>query len=155
MGYKDISARLNAFEFPPGRLKIIRFGDIKFIDDTYNSNPFSLRQALNSLYNFKVRGRKIFVMGDMRELGIRTKSFHRQAGREAAKACDIFITVGELSRVAAGAAKDYGLNENKIFSCGSCAEAKEILFNDVSLAKDDIVLVKGSRSMKMEGIFKI
>ncbi len=155
MPYKDIARRLNAFEFPPGRLKIIRLGDIKFIDDTYNSNPLSLKQALNSLYNFKNRGRKIFLMGDMRELGSRTEAFHRQAGREAARSCDILITVGELSRAAANAARKNGLGKNMVFSCCSCREAKEILYNDILPAKEDVILVKGSRSMKMEEIFKV
>jgi len=163
IGYKDIIARLNAFDFPPGRLKIIRLNNIKFIDDTYNSNPLSLQEALKTLANLRTRGRKIFVMGDMLELGSRAESFHNQAGREIAACCDVLITVGNLSGLAAesaracpapSGARACRLDTRNIFSCANSNQAREILFHKLSLGKGDLVLVKGSRSMKMEDIFK-
>lgn len=154
MKYEDIRSRLAAFEFPHSRLEFINLKNIRFIDDSYNSNPLSLKQALLALENFYAKGRKIFVMGDMLELGKQDKLFHRQAGELAAKVCDVFITVGTFSKVAAQAAKESGLPKNNIFSCDSNLKAREILFKQIIPGPDDIVLVKGSRSIKMEEILK-
>lgn len=154
IGHKDIISRLNTFDFPQGRLKILELNSIKFIDDTYNSNPLSLQQALKALANFRTRGRKIFVMGDMLELGSRAEPLHHQAGRDIAACCDVLITVGNLSRLAAEAARACRFDAKNIFSCENCRQAREILFNKLSLEKGDLVLVKGSRSMKMEEVFK-
>ena len=154
IAYKDIILRLNTFDFPQSRLKFRELNSVKFIDDTYNSNPLSLRQALNVLANFRTTGRKIFVMGDMLELGSYKKSFHYQAGQEAAGCCDVFIAVGNLSKLAAKAVRASRFDTKNIFTCQTITEARKILFNKLSLKKGDLVLVKGSRLMKMEEIFK-
>jgi UDP-N-acetylmuramoyl-tripeptide--D-alanyl-D-alanine ligase len=151
--YPDIVSRLANFDFPEGRLKLINFGKVSFIDDTYNSNPDSLQQALAALAQFKARGRKICIMGDMLELGRHAQSFHCQALRSAAGICDVFIGVGKLSTEAARDAKKY-FRDKDIFTCSCIEQAREVLFNDVSPKKNDVVLVKGSRAMKMEEIFK-
>lgn len=155
MGYDDIIPALTDFEFPASRLRLTRINDINFIDDTYNSNPLSLRQALDALEEFRVKGRKIFVMGDMLELGRRQRLFHRQAGYRVARVCDSFITVGKLSFLAAEAARQAGFNSRRIFNCETTQEARDILFNRISVNRKDIVLVKGSRSMRLEEIFQI
>ncbi|MFH1440829.1 MAG: UDP-N-acetylmuramoyl-tripeptide--D-alanyl-D-alanine ligase [Candidatus Omnitrophota bacterium] len=154
MESKDISARLADFSFPQSRLNSVRFKNVQFVDDTYNSNPLSLKQALDTIANIKTKGRKIFVMGDMLELGDSKELFHFQAGRDAAKACDTLITVGNLAKLAADSAKACGLDAKNIFACDSAHQAREILFNKISLKKEDIVLVKGSRGMRMEEIFE-
>ncbi len=134
---------------------MIEVNKIKFIDDSYNSNPLSLKQALDTLDNLKAKGRKIFVMGDMLELGSRQKLFHCQAGQKVAKICDTFITVGKLSKVAAQAAKRAGFAVKNIFTCETPQEARDVLFNKISPKNDDVVLVKGSRAMRMEEVFKV
>jgi len=154
MGYKDMAGRLGNFEFPEGRLKLIELKQKRFIDDTYNSNPASLKQALKVLEDFKTDGEKIFIMGDMLELGKFAESFHYRAGKVVAKSCDKFITVGKLSKLAQEAAKKSGFNAKNIFSCDTASEAREILFKDIVPDKNDIILVKGSRAMKMEEIFR-
>jgi UDP-N-acetylmuramoyl-tripeptide--D-alanyl-D-alanine ligase len=152
--YKDVVSGLNNFNFPQSRLNMVKLKGLRFIDDTYNSNPNALKQALEVLDNFKVKGKKIFVMGDMLELGKDKELFHFQAGRLAAGICDIFITVGKLSKCAAQAAKKSGMNSQNIFICDACQKAREILFSKISLNQDDLVLVKGSRLMKMEEVLK-
>ena len=154
MEYKDIALRLANFVFPDSRLKFIKLNSIKFIDDTYNSNPLSLRQALNTLDNCVIGGRKIVVMGDMLELGSCEKIFHYQAGKEIARYCDVFIAVGRLSKLAAMAAQNSGFDSKDIFTCQTPVQARDILFDRISPNKDDLVLVKGSRLMKMEEVFK-
>ena len=153
IGYADIISRLNRFDFPKGRLRIVESGGVRFIDDSYNSNPLSLKQALRALSGFKAAGRKIFVMGDMLELGFGEKEFHREAGLQASACCDVFITVGRLSKLSARAAESVSrIDSGNIFTCESVPEARRVLSEDVSLKKGDLVLIKGSRLMKMEEI---
>ncbi len=154
VAYKDIVSGFHTFDFPQSRLKFVEINSVRFIDDTYNSNPLSLKQALNALANFRIAGRKIFVMGDMLELGSLEKSFHYRAGQEAAACCDVFITVGNLSRLAAEGALASHFDTNNIFICQTIDQARKILFGRLSPKKGDLVLVKGSRSMKMEEVFK-
>jgi UDP-N-acetylmuramoyl-tripeptide--D-alanyl-D-alanine ligase len=154
MEYKDIARRLREFVFPAGRLNYVRRGALTFIDDTYNSNPFSLACALDSLERLSVTGRKIFVMGDMRELGRGAAGFHRSAGQNAARICDVFVAVGPLSKAAASAARACSCKPAAIFSCESSVQARDILFKRIQPQPADIILVKGSRSMKMEEVFK-
>lgn len=155
MGYKDISSRLSSFTLPAGRLNYIVVNNIRFIDDTYNSNPLSMKYALDALGSVKIKGRKIFVMGDMLELGSLKESFHYQVGRDVVKICDALVTVGKLSAFAADAAMAYGLGNKNIFICNSPAEAGDILVKKISPDQEDLVLVKGSRGMKMEEIFRV
>jgi len=154
MPYRDIITRLACFNFPQGRLCLVAYNKVHFLDDSYNSNPLSLKEALRALADLPVRGRKIFVMGDMRELGEHEKDFHYQAAREALAICDTFITVGELSGAAAGAARSSLGRAKDIFCCRNAQEARKVLFKKVRPDSRDIVLVKGSRAMHMEEIFK-
>jgi UDP-N-acetylmuramoyl-tripeptide--D-alanyl-D-alanine ligase len=153
MTYRDIISKLADFDFPAGRLKLINFNKVRFIDDTYNSNPLSLQQALATLKQFKAKGRKIFIMGDMLELGKHAQSFHYQALRSAAGICDCIIGVGKLAKLAAQATKRH-LGSKDVFTCTCIDEAREVLFSEIAPQKSDVVLVKGSRAMKMEDIFK-
>ncbi|MDD2927389.1 MAG: UDP-N-acetylmuramoyl-tripeptide--D-alanyl-D-alanine ligase [Candidatus Omnitrophica bacterium] len=152
LSYRDISCGLAGSSLPGNRLNFIEIEGVRFIDDTYNSNPLSLRHALGVLDNFSVRGKKIFVMGDMLELGDLSRALHAQAIREALKVADTLITVGELTRACLNKNSSA---KNKIFSCGSAIEARRVLFEKVGVTPDDIVLVKGSRRIKMEEVLKI
>lgn len=153
MEYKDIALRLSDFKFPKGRLNLLTENNVRFIDDTYNSNPLSLEYALETLNRVRIKGRKIFVMGDMLELGAKKESLHAHVGHLINKICDVFISVGKLAGLSADSAASLGFDTRNIFTCVSCNEAKDVLFNKLSPNKNDIVLVKGSRDMKMEEIF--
>ncbi|MCX5710983.1 MAG: UDP-N-acetylmuramoyl-tripeptide--D-alanyl-D-alanine ligase [Candidatus Omnitrophica bacterium] len=150
LDYKVIAQRLNNFQFPKGRLNLIEVGGIRFIDDTYNSNPLSLRCALEALKGIRASG-KFMVMGDMLELGKSTQEFHAGAVRLALETCDCLITVGKHSRQAC---KNIKSGNKKIFSCATSAHARETLLS-LRPGKNDIVLVKGSRAIKLEEVFKI
>ncbi len=154
IGYDQIKRSLSGFTFPRSRLNLIVLRNIRFIDDSYNSNPLSLKKALAVLSQFKVRGRRIFVMGDMLELGKEKKFLHRQAASDILDACDVFISVGELAKFTAQALLARGFRRKNVFSCGSALEARDILQGILPLGRDDIVLVKGSRAMKMETIIE-
>lgn len=154
LGYRDIALRLESFRAPAGRLNFIEVNGFRFIDDTYNANPLSLAQALLTLDKLQVKGRKILVMGDMLELGAKEKSFHRQAGRDAMDICDVFVAVGRLSGLSGRQAMACNHARKKVFMCGSALEARDVLFKKISLSPEDVVLVKGSRGMKMEQVFR-
>ncbi|MFA6357660.1 MAG: UDP-N-acetylmuramoyl-tripeptide--D-alanyl-D-alanine ligase [Candidatus Omnitrophota bacterium] len=155
LSYLEISARLADFKFPAGRLNFIEFRGFKFIDDTYNSNPLSLKAALTALNAVKCKGRKILIMGDMLELGKQKELLHRQVARSITNTCDLLVTVGPLAYLTAQAALKSGFSDKNIFSCDNVLEARDLLFNKIFPEVCDLILVKGSRSMKMEGIFKI
>ncbi len=154
LGHKDIARRLSDFIFLRGRGEVIEKGGIKFIDDTYNSNPLSLSNALLTLKAFKTPGRKILVMGDMLELGASARPLHEKLGVFIADICDTLITVGDLSKLTAQAALRAGFDKGKIYTSKTSIDARDILFNLVIPQKNDIILVKGSRAMRMEQVLK-
>lgn len=150
--YGKIKAALSDFNSPSGRLGIINRKGIRFIDDSYNSNPLSLSQALDFLDKMKVTGRKIAVIGDMFELGNKSMSMHKKAIKKAFLACDKLVTVGALSSSSARSIKN---KEKKIITCDNSQQARKLLFESLRVSPSDIVLVKGSRGMRMEEVFKL
>jgi len=155
LSYQEIAERLSTFKFPQGRLNLIESQGTKFIDDSYNSNPLSLKAALMALKSIKNSGRKIFIMGDMLELGKKKEYLHRQAGALIGDACDLFITVGKLSRLSGQEALKKGFKKQNLFFCGTAAQARDLLFKKVVPGREDIILIKGSRSMKMEEVLGV
>ncbi len=151
LGYREIAASLASFNLPKGRLNFRKIKGIKFIDDTYNANPLSMRQALGVLKNFPAGGRKILIMGDMLELGLASSSMHLQAIKEALGFCDTLITVGAKTK---SCLSKLSLGASRVFSCDNPLEARSLLLKKAHVSPGDIVLVKGSRRMKMEEVFK-
>lgn len=154
VSYREISTALAKFSFPEGRLKLVRDDGRLIIDDSYNSNPNSLLEALEVLKNFKIKGRKIFIMGDMLELGRDSEKLHIDVGDKLGAVCDILITVGKFSRLAALQAKKKGFDPESIFICRDRFQARKVLSERIPLKKDDLILIKGSRSMKMEEVYR-
>ena len=155
IGLKTIRRRLSEFDFPKGRLNLIEVNGVRFIDDTYNSNPLSLDKALAAFKSMKCRGKKILIMGDMLELGEKKELLHRSFAGSITNTCDVLVTVGSLAALAAESARAAGFKNKNIFCCATSQEARELLFNRISPSAKDVILVKGSRSMKMEEVFKV
>jgi UDP-N-acetylmuramoyl-tripeptide--D-alanyl-D-alanine ligase len=148
--HRKIASALSSFELPKGRLNFLKVKGVRFIDDTYNSNPLSLKQALGLVKEARVKGRKIVVMGDMLELGAASKKLHIQAIEDAAKVCDNLIIVGRINGLSL---KDARPLKNNVISCENSLQAKKILLERIIVEPGDMVLVKGSRMMKMEEVF--
>lgn len=131
---------------PRGRMNIIKgINDSTIIDDTYNSSPDALHEAINTLKKIETSGRKILVIGDMMELGQYSKSEHEKIrGAMNGGVFDV-ITVGQRAKVIARTTKNDKSFNNSI-------EAGEYMKSII--AKGDIVLVKGSQSMRMERVTK-
>jgi UDP-N-acetylmuramoyl-tripeptide--D-alanyl-D-alanine ligase len=155
MSYQVIRARLAAFKFPKGRLNPVRLRGLNFIDDTYNSNPLSLGRAMEALASLPCKGRKILVMGDMLELGKQKELLHRQIAWSITNSCDLLVAVGNLARITASSCRKNGFGAKQVFCCASSSEARDLLFKKIRLNARDLVLVKGSRSMKMEEVLKV
>ena len=121
------------------------------LDDTYNANPQSVEVALRSLTRLKGPHRSIAVLGDMGELGQTTEASHRQIGRLVAELdLDFLYTLGDCAAQVAAGAREAGMDCARI----QVAEAADVLGRELRacLRKGDVVLVKGSRAMRMERI---
>jgi UDP-N-acetylmuramoyl-tripeptide--D-alanyl-D-alanine ligase len=149
-----IAAALSSFEAPRGRMNIIPgIRNSTIIDDTYNSSPDAAISALEALKSLQTSGRRIAVLGDMMELGKYSSEEHRKIGAQAASSAKELITVGLRSK--AGTA-DEALKKGMFTgSVHSFTTAQEAIPRLIALVKSgDIVLVKGSQSVRMEHIVK-
>lgn len=121
------------------------------LDDSYNASPESVLAALNLLS--ELNGRKLAVLGDMLELGQYEEEGHRKVGIRVTSSADQLITLGERGRMIAEAALNAGMPARAVASFGTTIEVADYLKG--ILRPDDVVLVKGSRGMRMERIVSI
>jgi UDP-N-acetylmuramoyl-tripeptide--D-alanyl-D-alanine ligase len=120
------------------------------IDDSYNSNPAALESALKGLAELPAK-RKIAVLGDMLELGKTEAEFHIEAGKQAAEhGWNILVAVGPLSQHMAEGALSAGMNPDQVLHFKDSEAAAEEIGSLIQ--EGDLVLVKGSRGMKMEKV---
>lgn len=131
--------RLFAVQGPGGAL---------LLDDTYNAAPPSVIAALNLLE--ELEGRRIAVLGDMLELGDYEERGHRLVGARAAGVVDELVAVGARARMIADEAQAVGLPPAKIVLLETSEQAIDHLKGRVG--EGDVVLVKGSRGMRMDKI---
>lgn len=148
-----VSEALSVWTPPPGRMRIIPGANgSTIIDDTYNSSPAAVLSALDALKEIKVPegARRIAMLGDMLELGRYANEAHRNVGARAAQCADKLITIGFRSRATAESALDGGMLDANIrqYEQNESRRAGQELRDE--LREGDIVLVKGSQSMRME-----
>ena len=139
----------------PGQLRLVIVPGVNgstVIDDTYNASPASTVAALNLLADLEPKnaGRRVAVLGDMRELGQYTDEGHKLVGRRAADVVDMLVTVGDLGEVIACAAREVDYDPAKTHTMKDADETIAMLRDQ--LRPNDIVLVKGSRAIGMEQI---
>ena len=148
---EDIIKGIAGFSPTKMRMDIISIDGIKIINDSYNASPHSMEAAINVLREIGGKNRKTAVLGDMLELGEWAKKAHFDVGRYASAAgIDQIITVGTNARFIADGALDAGHPEEQVRYFQNNAEALEYIKE--SLQPEDVILVKGSRGMKMEEI---
>lgn len=115
-------------------------GGAILINDSYNANPISMRAALDYLASLKAGGRRLAVLGEMKELGPEAAAYHREIGRHAReRGVELLIGVGEL-------ASEYGPDEH-VADAEAGADALA-----AALGPGDAVLVKGSRAVGLERV---
>jgi UDP-N-acetylmuramoyl-tripeptide--D-alanyl-D-alanine ligase len=135
----------------PGRLCPRRTGETVLLDDTYNSSPQAVVNALEVLAAWPGAGRRIVVLGDMLELGDASESVHREAGRRAGEAgIDLLFTWGDWSGVVVEGARGAGMKEDAIH----LADSREAMARELALAMGpgDVILLKASRGRRLDRV---
>jgi UDP-N-acetylmuramoyl-tripeptide--D-alanyl-D-alanine ligase len=141
MPLEEMAARAPGIVFSRLRGELVELpGNAILINDSYNANPISMRAALDHLASVEATGRRLAVLGEMRELGPDAAAYHRDVGRHARdRGVELVIGVGELGG-------EYEPDQHV-----ADAEAAADALAD-ALGPGDAVLVKGSRSVGLERV---
>jgi UDP-N-acetylmuramoyl-tripeptide--D-alanyl-D-alanine ligase len=144
---------LATYDAPKGRMNIIPgINGSTLIDDTYNSSPDAASSALETLKDLQCKGIKIAALGDMMELGKYSADEHRAIGKLAAGIVSRLVTVGQRSRLTADDASRYGMKIGTVKVFNTSTDAASYL--PAIVKSGDIILIKGSQSVRMERIVK-
>ncbi len=146
---EDAAIALETHIPPASRMRIIEGkNDTIILDDTYNSSPVACEQALETVRETKVNGRKIVVLGDMLELGRYSVQEHEHIGELVPSSADILITLGLRARSIAQAALEHGMSEKVILQYDDIDRAGHELLE--MLKPHDLILIKASQGMRAE-----
>ena len=146
---QDAAKALENFTLTKLRSQVLEHNGIRLINDTYNANPASMRAALETLSQIEVDGRRIAVVGDMRELGAMTYDAHRELGREVGnRQIDALFALGDLAPVVVEGGREAGIDQVWAYA------DRDALIGTLQtyLKPGDLILIKGSRSIAMERI---
>jgi|GEM_PF-2184521 len=139
--------KIQSLKLPEMRFQKVKKGDITIIKDMYNASVESNKAALTSMPS---GGRKIGVLGDMVDMGNKADELHHKVGEIASECVDILLLVGEKSKE-----MKKGFEKNNKKPCFHFSDKDKLcVYLKNLLQKDDIVLIKGSRFMQMETIYK-
>jgi UDP-N-acetylmuramoyl-tripeptide--D-alanyl-D-alanine ligase len=151
LSIEECAAGLAAAPLTKARLQIKEVRGVQFIDDSYNANPDSMTAALRTLVELDTDGKRIAVLGEMRELGAESDRGHQQVGEAVAEfRIDHLITIGGNGAIIARAAEKAGLENSAVVE--STSEAAELL-TEIA-APGDLVLIKGSRLSQTERVIE-
>jgi UDP-N-acetylmuramoyl-tripeptide--D-alanyl-D-alanine ligase len=151
LSLEECAAGLASTPLTKARLQIKEINGIQFIDDSYNANPDSMKAALRTLIELDADGRRVAVLGEMSELGEESERGHREVGETAAAlGIDELLAVGAAGAEIAHAAQKAGLEKSS--AVDSPEEAAQHLSE--TAAPGDLILVKGSRSARMERVLE-
>ncbi|MGB2868732.1 MAG: cyanophycin synthetase, partial [Bacteroidota bacterium] len=141
-----IQSALETFTPSSKRMEVQQLNGITVLNDTYNANPDSVLAALATLGSMKTVGKKIAVLADMLELGPKAPEYHRQIGKAVSSSGVAYLlTYGPLSQHT----NDAAAVKNKAHYDQKNVLAEYLL----EIARSgDVILVKGSRGMKMEEV---
>lgn len=139
------------------RAEAMKIGTLTVLNDCYNANPASMKNALAMLHNLRpdgdaTRGRRlVFICGEMAELGPQTEALHAELGTTVAEAgVDLLVTVGAPPRTTARVARQTARHNLQTRSfddtLSTCNHLQEFI------QQDDIILVKGSRTARLEQV---
>lgn len=151
----SVAQGLELFEQIEGRTRLHQIGPWTVIDDTYNASPLSVAAACRMLREMELPGigRRILVLGDMRELGHMAAEEHYRIGALATSLkIDRILACGHHADDVARGAERSGMNPYHIAAASDLEAMKAVL--DCWLEEGDVVLVKGSRATRMERIIE-
>lgn len=148
---RDFAKAVKSFSGTVMRAEMLTIGTLTVLNDCYNANPASMKNALEILARIDPtkQRRLVFICGDMAELGQYSETLHTELGVQIAKAgVDLMLSVGRLSKTAAKAAK---ANSKKTLQTKSFEDTFSACNKLHEFIKDyDIILVKGSRTVRLE-----
>jgi UDP-N-acetylmuramoyl-tripeptide--D-alanyl-D-alanine ligase len=150
----ETAAALGRFRPIHRRSQVVTLNSgVHLLNDCYNANPGSMAMALATLMELRNCGRAAAALGDMLELGNGAAADHRELGRRAARlGVEVLVIYGQFRQEVAEGAREAGLAPDRIFPVARRADGARILRE--ILAPGDWLLVKGSRSMHMEGLIE-
>jgi UDP-N-acetylmuramoyl-tripeptide--D-alanyl-D-alanine ligase len=151
IGIKDFAEALQTLPTVPLRTELLQIGRLTVLNDCYNANPASMKNALDILANIGSSGKRrlVFICGDMAELGEQSRQLHTELGASVAQArVQLLLTVGKFAQVAAEAARRTARHDFQ----AECFEDTASACNNLEkfIKEDDIILVKGSRVARLE-----
>ena len=144
---EEFSRMIEDFVLPKGRGQTYSLPrGIVLIDDTYNANPESVKAAIDNLARYETQGRRIFIFGDMKELGENEIDFHKEIADYCEGKIDGIICYGGLAKNT--------FNNSKSIPLSLHFDNKDALVTEVCslLENDDIIMLKGSRSMELDSV---
>ncbi|GAB4543173.1 MAG: UDP-N-acetylmuramoyl-tripeptide--D-alanyl-D-alanine ligase [Thermodesulfovibrionia bacterium] len=148
MDINDIRDALSHYHAFPMRFEIIRRKGLTIINDSYNANPSSMKEAINELIGLKKDNRAVAILGDMYELGEFSYEWHEDIGRFLSGAgIDVFVAIGEMMSVA-GEVVSKGNRDVRVYRFKDVYEAERGIMDIIE--PNDTILIKGSRAMGME-----
>ncbi len=133
------------------RSQVVLSHGIRIINDCYNANPASMKAAVQLLAQTGSGHKRIAVLGDMLELGPGAVRMHEEVGGFVAQqGIDQLVTCGPLARSLAEGARRGGMDRTQMVEVPDAAAAAAVV--KASVRQGDVVLVKGSRGMKLEQV---
>jgi len=145
----DIAQGLAAFKTTGRRQHVYERAGMTIIEDCYNAAPDSMKAALDVLK--ECRGRRIAVLGDMRELGAFTGEMHREVGRYLKGRCDMLFTFGRDSLLYAEEAAMCGIGHIESFTDLDDVTPLVNALGEV-ICEGDVILFKASNSLQLERV---
>lgn len=150
-GIDEFEGPLREAAAAPARFRLIQVNGIDVFDDTYNASPASMSAALEGLAERPANGTRMAALGDMLELGPEAARYHAEIGALAGRlGIERVFALGSYASAMIEAARESGVPHAEVFpSHQAMADAVR------SAAKPgDVLLVKGSRGMRMEGVIE-
>jgi len=140
---QEAADALSSAVLPPMRMEVVQLHGATMVLDNYNASPPSMAAAIETLSEIPTRGRRLAVIGEMRELGAESVAGHRSVGESLARSnVDGVLFYGEATKETAKAC-----GQKEKYFASSLAEVTEFLR---TVQAGDVVLIKGSRALELE-----
>lgn len=148
MEWDEINRQIGKLQLPKMRFEQFERDGVHFVNDAYNANPESMRAALSNLPQPKEEGKRIAVLGTMRELGAFSEESHREIGQFAQRYADHLLVLGDEAKPLCDAFSEVKKPAEHFVTHQSLAQRLSEL-----MRPGDVVLIKGSRGMELEKLF--
>lgn len=143
---REAAARLESAELPPMRMEVRELNGTTLVLDTYNASPPSFVAAVETLAELPAAGRRMAVVGEMKELGEHSREAHREVGAAiATHHLDEVLFMGEATEAALAECRAMGMEHVRMG--GSHEDVREFIRQ---ARPGDVVLIKGSRALELE-----